>query len=173
MTELRGELQLAEGDYLAFQRLYIRRMLPRLGAFAGVVLLVIAGFWLAGNISAEVVLGAGLGAILMVVAIWAVSHFVTIPWQVRRIYRESAALRERVEIVCDKEAVRFVQASGNWRLKWAEVARWDETDAIFCLFPNRAMAHLLPKRDLPPELIDYIRARLISSGLSKPWKLRK
>ncbi|WP_161981486.1 YcxB family protein [Aurantiacibacter suaedae] len=141
--------------------------------FVGVVLPGIGVLRLTGVLSGPVALGAAGGAVAGWLLIWALWHFVTMPYHVRKVYRESAALRERTTIACDDEAITFTQESGNWRLKWCEAARWDEAETIFAVFPNRAMAHILPKRDLSSEIIDFVRERLIVSGLTQPWKLRK
>ena len=170
---MRGEIQILESDYVAFQRLYFRRHLPRLALVVGLLIVGVGAFWLTGNLRGVTAVAATGTAVITALMIWGLLHFVTIPLRVRKLFRESAAVRERMAITCDKEAIHFAQESGTWRLKWAQAARWDETDAVFALFPNRAMAHLLPKRDVAPELIDYIRERLIASGLAQPWKLRK
>ena len=173
MTEMRGEMQILEADYIDFQRLYFRRHWARLWVTVAILYVIIGMVWLIDVLPVPALVGAAIGALLLPLIIWGLSHFVTIPRHVHKLYRESAAIRERAALTCDEEALRFDQESGQWRLKWAEAARWDETETIFAVFPNRALAHILPKRDLSPEFIDFVRARVIASGLTKPWKLRK
>lgn len=41
------------------------------------------------------------------------------------------------------------------------------------VYINRLLAYILPKDQIPPEAIAFVRQQLIETGLTKPGKLRK
>lgn len=93
--------------------------------------------------------------------------------KVRKVYRETASLKEDMTLFLEDGGIRIEQPSGMHRTQWGQLVRWDEDNHVFALFINRWQAFILPKQQVHKDIVDFMREQMKQSGLPLPWKLRK
>lgn len=139
--------KITECDHYALNKLILRRSLnlPKLA-------LVLAALLAALSIVFNVLLGRPLldGLVPILVGIFvggvaAAAFFGSLKPRASKVYRESASLQEEMTLIFEDEGCRIEQLSGLWRIQWLQLVRWDEDRDIFAVFPNRAMAIIVPK----------------------------
>ena len=166
--------QLDEDLHLRLWRMTYRGTLP--GAFLrffGVIalaLIVLAVFFQPDWLSLLVGVGSGCVFLFLILC---VQYWVLVPRQSGKVFRESVKLHEPQTLRVDEAGFEVTQPSAHANYGWGEIAKWDETGDFFGIFPNRAVAYIVPKAQVDPALLDYARAKLIENGLPKPGKLRK
>lgn len=167
--------RITEEDHYAVNRLMLARSLGRLRP----LLLLVVGLAVLSvvvNVLLERSVLDDLMPLIVGIAVGglaALGMFVTLKPRARKIYRESAPLREEMTLLFEDGGFRIEQPSGLWRVQWGDLVRWDENHDIFAVFPNRQMAIIVPKQQISEDVVDYIREQMKLSGLSRPWKLRK
>jgi hypothetical protein len=142
--------------------------------------LVLAAFLAAASVTINILLARPILEGLMPIAIGTVAGgaatiglLLWIRWQAKKVYRESASLQEEMTLVFEADGFRIEQESGLWRVRWEQLVRWDEDRSVFLLFPNRALAIILPKAQVCENVVDYVRRQMKISGLERAWRLRK
>lgn len=173
MTAPAGSYSIDERLYLSFCKLGFRRSLPRSVAWSGLTIAIIVGVLSIFGFDVLSLLAGAAGGLAVLVVLLSVQWFVLLPWQARKVYRESASLREEAALQVDEDGFFITQESGTMRGRWGDMVKWDETSDLLAIYPNRLMATLLPKRELAGETIAYCHERLIASGLPVRGKLRK
>ena len=167
-----ASFRLDAGDYHALNKLVFRRCwVPRLyWAFAVICAALLSAIFLE-----SITLESVMPIIVGIMAGGAVLAFKRLMLRRRslKVFAESASLRELQTISAINGGFSTEQESGTTKLRWENVAKWDETADIFAIFPNRLMAYILPKVKVRAAMIDYMRNQLIEAGLPKPGKLRK
>jgi hypothetical protein len=167
--------RITEEDHYAVNRLVLARSLGRLRP----LLLLVVGLAvlsIAVNVLLERSVLDGLMPLIVGVAVGglaALGMFVTLKPRARKIYRETASLREEMTLVFEDGGFRIEQLSGLWRVRWGDLVRWDENHDIFAVFPNRQMTIIVPKKQVNEDVVNFIREQRKLSGLPLPWKLRK
>lgn len=161
---------LAEQDYLR-----LNRRLSLRGA--GIGLLVSLGFlallnamliWLNGNSHwMAMVWPACAGLLAGGAVLWFTLR------RAKAIYREQPSMAEERLVTLSDTDIFIEQASGTFRSNWSSIVKWDEWPDMLTLYVNRALFLPFPKADISADRIDYIRQRMIDSGLPKSGKLRK
>jgi len=167
------DFTIGESLYLNFGRFTARRSGMRCLIPLLVVMLAFGAILYA---SGEDVIGAAmpaLGGLLAGAAVWLFSYVVLLPRRLRRNYRESASLHERMRFTPSETGFECKQASGIWHPKWRDIRKWTETSEFFAIFPNRTAACILPRDQFAEEVLAYVRDRLKESGLTQPGKFRK
>jgi hypothetical protein len=104
---------------------------------------------------------------------WLFSYLILLPPRLRRNYRESASLKEAMTFTPNETGFECIQASGAWHPKWEDMRKWEEASQFLAIFPSRVGACILPRDQVDETVLDYVRNRLIASGLRKPGKFRK
>lgn len=174
MTERRvGSVTLDEQLHLKLWKLQFRRSVWNClkGGLIGIVIILLVIALTDGLRASDVLAVALIGSVALTAVL--VVGWLTLPRRARQVFRESAGLHEQHRYELDETGFTTTQTSGHLRANWSDLVKWDETDEIFVIFPNRLMGYLIPKGQVSPEFVDYARLRLIDSGLSIKGKLRK
>lgn len=147
--------------------------MERLPILIGIVLML-AGllYVLGGNEGKEVAIGGLIGLSLLPLIFWIAYAFI-LPRRSAAVFRETVNLREPQTISFDGDGFRVDLKSGHSRYQWSHIAKWDKSGRIMAVYINRLLAYILPKDQIPPEAIAFVRQQLIETGLTKPGKLRK
>ncbi len=170
-----ASFRITESDHYALNKLMLRRSL-KLPKLALVLAAPLALLSLVFNVLLERPLLDGLLPILVGIFVGSVAVFAlfaSLKPRALKIYRESASLQEEMTLIFEDDGCRIEQPSGSWRVKWRHLVRWDEDREIFAVFPNRAMAIIVPKQQVSQDVVNFMREQMKHSGLPKPWKLRK
>ena len=166
-------VELDESLHLAFWRLVGSRSVKQIAVYGPVVLgLVLLLGYSFGEKPLELVLPALVGLVVLAVGI-ASLWFWAWPVQSSKIFNETTALREAQAITIAQNSFTIDQASGCWTQKWNDMVKWDENSAVFAVFPNRYLGYIFPKDQIDIAVIDFARAQLIETGLTKRGALRK
>jgi hypothetical protein len=169
---LSAHYQLTQQDYLAFLQMHNRANAPR-----GLLFLSVGGaaLLLFGWATNDLPIAATTVAIVMIaVLIMALLvHFAWMPRHVAKTWREYSLIREPVTLTLTADGFHFVQPSAHVDVKWANVVKWDEEDAIFAVYATRQLAYILPKGACAESLLEAAREGLLSSGLTAKRKRRK
>ncbi|MEL7446276.1 MAG: YcxB family protein [Pseudomonadota bacterium] len=159
-------------DYLSFSRLHQIRSLKPFVIFMVVLVGVIGVIaWLGG--APEVAFGGVIGAFVAITVLPLVGRYIVIPWQTKRSYREYSMMHEDMTLSLTSDEFRIEQQSGNVAARWDRMAKWDENEDVFLIYPTRNLAYILPKSDIGSARIDYAREQLRASGLMNKGTLRK
>ncbi len=164
--------RIGEGDYLALNALVFRRTWTRclwLTLPTGAVIAVPIAVSKQSLIHGIVLILVGAAAACLFVMVMRLF----LGPRARKIYRETASLREEITLTFEDGGVRLEQASGMHRAQWGQLVRWDEDDKIFALFPNRILALSFPKQQVNKEVVNFMREQMKLSGLPRRWKLRQ
>ncbi|MBV9883995.1 MAG: YcxB family protein [Sphingomonadaceae bacterium] len=94
-----------------------------------------------------IALGAGLGAILLVVLILAI-RFAALPAQARRTFRQNKAVQKEQLYCWSDEGIGWRSASSDSRIAWAELYRWSEGRHAFLFAVSERGVHFVPRRAL-------------------------
>lgn len=81
-----------------------------------------------------------------------------VPALARRIHRQQRGLREEIMLEWTSEALAARSPLGHGRLLWTDYVRWREDRAIVLLFQSDAIFQMLPKRILPPPVLEALRS---------------
>ncbi len=166
--------QLDEGLHTRFWRMAYLRTLPgALLRFFGVIILALIVLMVFFKPDWRALLAGIGGGLIVLILILAVQYWLLLPRQSGKVFRESVKLHEPQTLRVDDVEFEITQPSAHTKYGWGEVVKWEETDDFLAIFPNRAVAHIVPKGQVDPALIDYARTKLIEYGLPKPGKLRK
>lgn len=103
-------------------------------------------------------LGDALVYVLACLAFVAVALPVVGWWVVRRTLRSNPAMLQPHRIELERDGYRLRGPSMDVRRTWAVIARMVETRAFFLFFLGPSQAFYLPKRSVPPERLDEVRA---------------
>lgn len=174
MTPEPGTFQVDEAIHIEFSKMTCRANAVRpIGIMSAVVLIAAAILFLVGTndsiglgIGVLIGLAVGLGLIFL-------SYMFLLPRQAVSLFRQSGYLREPQTISFEESGFLMEQASGHGRHQWTMMNKWNETDALFAIYLNRMLAFVLPKDQIAPATIDFIRSQLIASGLPKKGKQRR
>lgn len=111
---------------------------------------------------------------LMVGALlWAIYYFIVLPSQSRKVFSETAALKEEQSLTLVEGGVDITQSSSQVSIVWNNMVCWSEDKRYFVIYANRMLGYIFPKDKVPPLFINDIRASLIQSGLPEKGKRRK
>lgn len=166
--------QLDESLHTELWRLNARRAaMKQFPIFVGIVL-ILAGllYVLGGNQGKELAIGGLIGLCLLPLIFWIAYGFI-LPRRSAAVFHETVNLREPQTISFDADGFRVDLKSGHSRHEWSHIAKWDESDRIMAVYINRILAYILPKDQVSPEVIGFVRQQLIETGLTKPGKPRK
>ena len=165
------QYKVTEAQLLAFHRLTTRKAFVFCSALCGGYLLfVLTLIAFAGSDALLLGLAIAAGVLLFLMVI---SRYVITPRQVSTIYREDRQIQEPTTITFHQDGYTAQSASGLNSRKWANMVKWDEDGDIFVVYSTRQLGHIFPKDQVPQDVIDEIRGRLIASGLGEKGKLRK
>ncbi len=164
--------RIGEADYFAFNALVFRRTWSRclLLGLPGGALVAVPVAWIEQSVM------QGIGLMLVGLAaggLYTLGMRAFLKPRVRKAYRETASLQEKLTLFVEDGGIRIEQASGMQRPQWSQLLRWDEDDRVFALYSNRWQAFIFPKQQVSPEVVDFMRDQMKLSGLPRPWKLRK
>ncbi len=80
-------------------------------------------------------------------------------WQIRKSFRQSEAAQEHMELTFDEEAVHYSHETGEHKLPWVRVKKWQETPDFFLLYESDSFARILPRRALSDEEESILRSQ--------------
>lgn len=165
------EYTVREDHLLAFYRLVSRKAFvicsTLFGGYAAFLVVLI----LMGE-GSGVIWGLLIGTLLLIGLI-VVARYILTPRHVRVIYREDKQIQQTTTLTYDPDGFTTEFASGRNRREWMNMVKWEENDAIFVIFSTRQLGHILPKDQVPENVIGDLRNHLGASGLLKQGKLRK
>lgn len=121
----------------------------------------------------EIAVGAAGGGLIALVIVPLIVRLLFIPIQTKRAYREFKVIQEEMTLSLSANSFSIDQASGSITSPWEHIIKWDENDQVMALYPQRQMAYIFPKVDVGAAHIEFMKERLIESGLTKKGKLRK
>ena len=160
---IRGQLE--EADYVAAQRLYRRP--SRFWQVFGVVFAVVmvAGAVVAAKAGDKwvfyfflmVLAGSAIGGLA--------GHYLWLPWQARRVFRQQKSLQRPFEISWDDKGIYARDDHGEYKHFWADFMRWNEDSRLFVLSLSEVMFLMVPKRAFSDERLlnlfrEQVRARV-------------
>jgi hypothetical protein len=96
-----------------------------------------------------------------------------LPRRSRRLFRESKSLQHPMRIRMSADQAEFLHVSGEFRLPWRDVHKWDEYAGLLSLSLNSATMMLIPLANMDPSALNYARNRLAESGLPQRGKARR
>ena len=175
MTTGPVNFMIEEGDYLAFNRMIVRRSRPRFLALIVVtVALVIFAFrWFEGPQSFADILGVSIGGAIGGLATYWLVTAVALKFSVRKNFRQHLLLREEMTFRANANGFTYSQPSGETRAGWDKLTMWNEDDRIVALQPVPNLAYIVPKRALAEGDLCNLRGWLMDSGLERKGKARK
>ncbi|MEO0469149.1 MAG: YcxB family protein [Bacteroidota bacterium] len=88
--------------------------------------------------------------------------FIFIPMMSRRNFKNNPSLQGEILYTFTDEQVEMTGPHFESRMDWDKYMKVEETKEMFLLFQSKALANLIPKRDLTSEEIQDLR-ELISS----------
>ncbi|MEM7688153.1 MAG: YcxB family protein [Pseudomonadota bacterium] len=121
----------------------------------------------------EAVLPVAIGGVIGVVLMLAIIRYVTVPRFARKAYRDFALIREPIEFSPREDGFTLHQPSAHVDAQWLNMIAWDENEKVFAIYVTRQQAYILPKQQVEAEVIDFVRAGLINSGLIERGARRK
>ena len=136
---------------MLWSRRTLRTVTVMLAPLVALVAFTINGDWVALGV---IVGGGVVGAI-------AVPTFMirfVVPRRARRLHARSDVLRAPLVIQADRDFLRIRSSDGDTRFPWPEVVGWREDDAVVLLCHSSVLFHIVPKRVLPRDRIDGLRA---------------
>ena len=123
----------SESDYLKSQYLHLKpnlifSILGALISVSALVVLVLAFSWI----------------LLACIAYFVLYFGVFIPWRVKKLYKEYAAIRDPVTVNVLEEGLEFVSEKGHSTMPWADVRKTKSNDSLILVYPNSSIYHILP-----------------------------
>lgn len=84
-----------------------------------------------------------------------------------------SASRDEVRLDWSRDTITFQQENGYQKLTWTDFKHWNEDETVFVFLRTGPIFYPVPKRDLSPQQLDDLRARLEQAGVSraKPSRL--
>jgi len=93
--------------------------------------------------------------------------------RVRRMFRQSSALRRPRRLIVGPEGIQFESEDARGDYKWSLFMRIVETKKVFVLFQTTHAATFVPKRCFhTPSEVDFLR-QLIRDNFKGKWILRR
>ena len=168
------EFMIEEGDYLAFNRMIVRRARKKflILIVLTTALVILAFRWFEGPQSLVDILSIIIGGTIGGFATYWLVTAIALKFSVRKSFRQHLLLREGMTFRADAEGFVYSQMSGETRAGWDKLAMWDEDDRIIALQPVPNLAYIVPKRALAQADLDNLRTWLVSSGLERKGKAR-
>ena len=124
-------------DYLAFCRLtYWRSILRCLWPAIVVLVLIAGGLVITGSDLLDAIMPVLVG-ILTAGLFVAFNYVFLLPSRAKRNFRESASLQDTMTFTPNETGFVCDQPSGTWHPKWADMRKWEETNRLLVIFPNR------------------------------------
>ena len=154
-----------------WQMIFVRSIGRCLVIYGTAIAVVILLFASSGSSATDLLYGL-IGGALAISAMLGV-QWLALPLRAQRVFKESAQLRTPKQFIATDQGFRFVWDRGNIETAWSEITKWDETDDLLAIFPNRLMAYMLPKCQVDEPTINFVRERMVASGLTLRGKLRK
>ena len=164
--------QLTQADHLAYLRLVVIASLPlfALYIFSIFLIFLLFGFYMDDLKMASVMSAAALATFF---ALSTLSYFVLMPHNSKKIWKEHVQIREPMTFIVEEHQFSIKQPSGQTTAQWTNMARWNEDGKVFAIHIAGQLAYVIPKRCVDGDFIDFVRNRLIESGLPKKGKPRK
>jgi hypothetical protein len=146
-----GACTYVEADIRDAVQVYSRRRMRRLPVIMSLgLLLAVLG---TGGVA------PGLTAFLVFYFVFLGSLMARAPaWHARRLVRTEPAFQGEHRWRFSEEGVHMHSAHADLWLRWPAVLKVWETRDAFLLFPLRQNFHIVPKRALPPEDVERLRA---------------
>ncbi|MHA6317331.1 YcxB family protein [Altererythrobacter sp. CAU 1778] len=145
--------------FTSMKRLFSRPLLPLL-----IGLLVVLAVAAISVGKGQVMLFAIAAALALPIA-FAVTLWWVVPWQARRHYRQTAALRDEIALRWDDEGVRMASARGNSRLAWSDFHAFADTASLLILYQSEMLYSMFPKRAFAAGEIEEMKRRARRAGL--------
>lgn len=114
-----------------------------------------------------------LCGIVLGLALTAIKVMFLLPRRAGQIYHAQASMREPFELTLTDAQFESAQRTGSFRHAWSDFVKWDETANMLLLYVDKAMFVSLPKVQVGPHNLAYIRARLAATGLEQRNQVRK
>lgn len=162
--------RIEEALFVKSQQRAFDRMLSR-------VILTILVIYLAVGLATDIlldhvpivgmVIGAGFAF-----AVLGLARFVILPRNARKQFHEYRALHEDMTFTCDDQSFEISGPSGKVEACWQDMVKWDETEQMLLIFPTQPLQYLLPKDQFPEQAINFVRSRLIESGMPTSGEVR-
>ncbi|MDR2875990.1 MAG: YcxB family protein [Methylobacillus sp.] len=155
-------VQLEPADYLAASRLHSRRQIFG-GGRRGINITVIVALVLLGFIAAFALnpgqLLRTLGILIVcLIAILVIAHFLIIPYQVRKIFREQKTLHVPYVWTWTEQGLEIrSEKYGHTTYPWSDLFRWEEDQHIFLFYHSSRLFSMLPRRVLSEAQADDLR----------------
>lgn len=92
---------------------------------------------------------------------------VLLPWQLRRHFRQTAGLKDEVEMSWDADGLRFSAPRGQSRLAWSDYYSWTENDRLLLLYQSEMLFNAVPKAVLSDDQLADFRANLERANIRK------
>lgn len=145
----------AAARHVAIKRLKGRVFLVLIGAFILLALFLAYLQGLSGDGSALVVALIVALPLALVIVIG-----LLVPWQARRHFRQSRALRDEVQAELTAEGIAFDSDHGSARFDWGDFHSASETGRLLLLFQSEMLYNAVPKAALGEEGLAIARAGL-------------
>ncbi|OWJ63840.1 YcxB family protein [Inquilinus limosus] len=161
--------QFTEDDLIAAARLHVWTALTSRKALLLLVVVVIG----AGLIVSTLLSGSGrpdlqgvvATAVVGVPAALAILHYMSLPQNARRMYRQQKSLHETLAVEWSEDGMSWDGQTGYTRIPWNHYVKWCEDHRLLLLYHSDRLHQMLPKRVLPPAGIDSIRSSLVKAGV--------
>jgi len=163
---------ISEKNQLDFSVMHFWASMPRfLAIMGGLVVVIVAVSWSLDDWG--IALSAIVSGVVGVSIMLAIVRFFTIPRFARKAWRDFALIKEPVELALSEDGFKMTQPSAHVDAAWDNMLAWNETDSVFAIYVTQQQAYILPKAQVGTRAIDYVRERLIDSGLVKRGAKRK
>ncbi|MEM7700593.1 MAG: YcxB family protein [Pseudomonadota bacterium] len=161
-----------EADQIAFNLLHFRASIGRFLLIAAglVCAIMLIAFAFDG---VEAVTSVGIGGVIGMVLMLALVRYLIVPRFARKAWRDFALIREPIEFSAHADGFAIHQPSAHVEATWSNMIAWDEDAKVFAIYVTRQQAYILPKPQIEGDFIDFVRAQLIESGLTKRGARRK
>lgn len=140
-------VQLTADDYVRARRLSMRlHPFMRYVLCIALVFLLVMLIWL----GRETFLGRSKTSdfwfIYFVGAFLAVNHFVVMPWQTRRLFKQQKTLQEPAEMEFTSEQLRVTAPSGFLQMNWKDFHKWKRNKHMILLYHSAELMSMIPTR---------------------------
>lgn len=166
------DIEIDEAAYSAFWRMTCSRAYKRslLRWTALLLILLVLGLAL-GKSGAPLVAGAAGGWIALI--IFLAVNWLLIPRRARKEFHQTKHFSPAQHIEVDVNEMRYKSKLANGCVPWDHFVKWEESSTLLAIYANSAVAFLMPKTQVDPETIGFMRQQLVDTGLPKKGKLRK
>lgn len=147
---------------------------PRSWAMAALFILFLTGLgalmpYIDGNTDemAATAIGFALLALVLIVVIYPIVYFVTLPRRARRLYRQHKALQQTWTFRWSDSGLSMESATGLTTYPWVDFHRWRVGRRSVLLFLNDQLFFYLPRRLLDEASVEEIGSMARAAGVPR------